>query len=75
MNLSIDKRAHFLGGIAMSATLVVYGVSPAPASVVGVFIGLMKELVDPLFGGQRDFLDFVATAVGSTSVLPVELIS
>jgi len=73
MNISLDKQAHFAAGLAISATLVVYGIAPVPAFCVGAGLGALKELVDPYRGGQRDLGDFVATTIGATGVLPLML--
>ena len=73
MNIPLDKQAHFATGLAISATLVAYGIAPVLAFCVGAALGALKELVDPFRGGQRDVGDFIATAVGATGVLPLML--
>ncbi|WP_456386437.1 hypothetical protein [Profundibacter sp.] len=74
MNIPLDKQGHFAAGLAISATLVAYGISPVTAFVAGLITGALKELLDPILGGQRDLADFVATAAGATGVLPLTII-
>lgn len=73
MNIPLDKQGHFAAGLAISATLATYGISPPTAFGVSVGIGLLKEIIDPFLGGQRDVGDFIATATGATGVLPMLL--
>lgn len=73
MNIPLDKQGHLAAGLAISATLVAYGIAPATAFLIAAGIGAAKEVIDPFRGGQRDLGDFVATAVGATGVLPLML--
>lgn len=75
MNIPLDKQGHFAAGLAISATLAAYGVSPAVAFGIGAGIGALKEVIDPYRGGQRDVWDFIATAAGAMGVLPLILLS
>lgn len=75
MSIPLDKQGHFAAGLAISATLAAYGVSPVAAFGVGAAIGALKEVIDPFRGGQRDVGDFIATAAGATGVLPMILLS
>lgn len=75
MQIPIDKQAHLAAGLAISATLVAYGVPPIMALGASVTLGALKEVVDPYRGGQRDLGDFVATAVGATGVLPLIILA
>lgn len=75
MNIPLDKQGHFASGLAISATLVAYGVSPAVAFGIGAGVGALKEVIDPYRGGQRDVGDFIATAIGATGVLPLMLVA
>lgn len=70
MNLPIDKKAHFLAGAAISATLVAYGVGPTVAISVAMVIGALKEVWDSFGNGTPDLNDFLVTAAGSCVVLP-----
>ncbi|PHQ99482.1 MAG: hypothetical protein COB39_03230 [Marinosulfonomonas sp.] len=73
MNIPLDKQAHFWAGLATSATLCAYGVSPGIAFSIGAGLGALKEIVDPYRGGDRDVVDFIATTIGAAGVLPLLL--
>lgn len=73
MNIPLDKQGHFAAGLAISATLVAYGMPPFAAFWFAVAIGILKEATDPFRGGQRDLGDLIATAAGATGVLPLTL--
>lgn len=75
MKIPLDKQAHFATGLAISATLVAYGISPVIAFLVGCSLGAIKELVAPYRRGHRDLVDLVATAAGATGVLPLALLT
>ena len=69
--MQLDKKAHAFAGAAIAALLALYGMPPLLAFLVAVLVGALKEIIDPLFDGQRDPVDFVATASGASAVLPV----
>ena len=69
--MQLDKKAHAFAGCAIAALLALYGIPPLGAFLVAVLVGALKEVIDPLIGGQRDVVDFVFTAVGASAVLPI----
>lgn len=71
MRIPLDKQAHFWLGLAIAATLTAYGISPPYGFMIGVSVGFVKELIDPILKGQRDVYDFIATALGAAGVLPL----
>ena len=69
--MQIDKKAHFLAGAAIAGLLVSYGVPAFSAFWVAVLVGLIKEVYDSFGYGTPDKWDFVVTAIGAATVLPL----
>lgn len=62
--IAIDKKAHFLGGIACAAGVLPFGL--AAAVVVTIAVAAFKEVIyDHFFGGTPDTSDFLATVLGA----------
>jgi len=72
--MQIDKQAHFWAGAAIASTAVAYNIAPLEAFLGAVLIALFKEFWDALGYGTPDKWDFVATVLGATVVLPLEII-
>ena len=70
--MTLDKKAHFLAGAAIAATVALY-LNPAIGLAAGILAGLAKELYDRAGYGTPDYKDFIATALGATVVLPAIL--
>lgn len=72
--MQIDKQAHFWAGAAIASTAVAYSIAPFEAFLGAVLIALFKEMWDALGYGTPDKWDFVATVLGATVVLPLEIL-
>ncbi|MBL4751444.1 MAG: hypothetical protein JKX71_12840 [Amylibacter sp.] len=70
----LDKQAHFWSGMAISGTLIAYGLAPSIAILIACMLGALKEVIDPMTGGQRDFWDFAATSLGALISLPLVIV-
>lgn len=70
-----DKANHFIYGtvIAFAGALVAQAIGSDPRTGAGLAaagFGVLKEVVDPFFfGGHRDALDAVCTALGAAPVI------
>lgn len=62
MNIPVDKQLHFLGGWALSASLLPAGA--VPALVVVTLVAAAKEWWDSTGRGTPEWADFLATALG-----------
>lgn len=71
--MTLDKRAHFLAGAAIAASVALY-TAPLYGLVAGIAAGAAKELYDRTGRDTPDFKDFLATALGATVVLPALLL-
>jgi hypothetical protein len=71
---ALDKQAHFWAGLGIAGGLVAYGFDPFPAFGAAMALAALKEAVDPKVGGQRDVMDFAATALGAAIILPLVFI-
>lgn len=71
MKLPLDKQAHIWMGAAISATSVAYGLPPLTGFYIAAGVGVLKEVIDPFIGGQRDLGDAIVTAIGAGVVLPL----
>jgi hypothetical protein len=68
MTIALDKRAHFLGGIAIAALAMPFGTGLAV--LAAVVIGGAKEVIyDRYFGGTVDPEDFAWTLAGAAAFL------
>jgi hypothetical protein len=72
--MQIDKKAHILAGAAIAGTLAAYGVPTWCAFWSAVTIGALKEVWDAMGRGTPDRWDFIATALGATVILPMEML-
>lgn len=62
--MQIDKKAHFLAGLAITALMYPFGLQIALAAGIAAAVG--KELVDKVSQtGTPDINDAVATIIGS----------
>jgi len=68
--IAIDKKAHFLAGAAIAASVALYS-TPLIGVSACLIIGAGKELYDMTGRGTPDIWDFIATACGSVVVLPL----
>lgn len=67
--MTIDKKAHFLAGAAIAATVALYA-DPIYGLAAGIAAGIAKEIYDRMGYGTPDFKDLAATALGAAVVVP-----
>lgn len=70
VSITIDKKAHFLAGAAIAASVALYS-TPLIGICACIAIGAGKEFYDMTGRGTPDIWDFIATACGSVVVLPL----
>lgn len=59
-----DKKLHFAAGAGTAAITQEMGWSPLETCFASLSLGIAKELVDSQTGGNVEFKDGLATAVG-----------
>lgn len=62
--IGIDRLLHFLAEAVIVFTLAAYGVPVWIAAVVGLAVGIVKEIIDSASGGKFDLLDLIADLAG-----------
>ena len=73
--LDKDKANHFIYGVGLAyvGALIAQAIGSDPRTGAGLAaagFGVLKELADPFFfGGHRDALDALATALGAAPVI------
>lgn len=56
--------AHLFGSALLVVLGVRSGMSPQAAAILTGFVGLSKEAIDAVTGGDADWLDLVCDAIG-----------
>ena len=62
--IGIDRLLHFLVEAIIVFTLTSYGIPVWIAAIIGLAIGIIKEIIDARTGGKFDIIDLMADIVG-----------
>lgn len=71
--IPLDKQAHFLGGWALAATVLMLGHPLWHAAAVVFGIGFLKEVYDFKYKHTADPLDLLATCCGWFPVAGIQM--
>lgn len=62
--IGIDRLLHFLVEVIIVLVLAMYGVPVWLAAVIGLAVGIVKEIIDAKNGGMFDIIDLMADVAG-----------
>lgn len=68
-----DKGCHYIAGLIIAIVAAPF-IGPLYAFLLGVLIGLLKELLDEYNYQGGDFFDFLTTAAGSLTGMGIFII-